>query len=473
LRVYPSWEAYDETVSVLEPSQRANYERAGIILQPKQIAFAKRARDADDMDAPNEIGVGGARGGGKSFSVFSQIAVDDCIRFPGLKVLYLRRTAKASQEQLFDLTQSILSRVNCVPKATRIDFPNGSRIVIGGYKDDKEAMKYQGIEFDTLVIEELTQLTEHTYKTLRLSARSSKGWRPRYYNTFNPLGIGHQWVKKRFIDPFRKGLKTKAVFIPSTVEDNAFNNSEYVENLDELSGAEKRAYRYGDWDVASGAYFETWHYDSHTIEPLTEIPDYWTVWAAMDAGFQHWNMIYFLAEDTDGNIIIFREIAHRKCHPDVISPDVLNALAAYDIPFHKLACFVAGTDAFQLRAGQEMPLSDQYGLYNIGLQQVDMSPGSRVLGWQRISKLMGDPRNGKPTRLFITRNCEKLIDTLPYLECDPNHPEDIKKWDTDENGNGGDDPADAARYGIFSTPDHRRASVYIADNGYAPMAGSY
>lgn len=471
--MYPSWEEYERTVSVLEPSQRANYERAGIILQPKQIAFAKRAREADNMANPNEIGVGGARGGGKSFSVFAQIAADDCVRFPGLKVLYLRRTAKASQEQLFDLTQSILSHVDCEPKATRIDYPNGSRIVIGGYKDDKEAMKYQGIEFDTLVIEELTQLTEHTYKTLRLSARSSKGWRPRYYNTFNPLGIGHQWVKKRFIDPFRRGEATKAVFIPSTVEDNAFNNLEYVDNLDELTGAEKRAFRYGDWDVASGAYFETWHYDSHTIPPLEHIPDYWTVWAAMDAGFQHWNMIYFLAEDTDGNIIIFHELAHRKCHPDVIAPDVLNAMDAYNIPRHRFAGFYAGTDAFQLRAGQETTLADQYGLYNIALQMVDMSPGTRILGWQRMSKLLGDPRNGKVNRLFITRNCDKLIDTLPYLECDPNHPEDINKWDTDENGNGGDDPADAARYGVFSAPNHAGIFVGVGGESYDPLKGAF
>jgi phage terminase large subunit len=443
-----SWDAYEQAISVLAPDQRANYERAGIVLQPKQIAFAKAARDADHLDNPNEIGIGGARGGGKSFNVFSQIAVDDCIRFPGLKVLYLRKTAKAGQEQMRDLVERTLAHVPCTPLATRIEFANGSRIVIGGFKDDKEAMKYQGIEFDTLVIEELTQLSEHTYKTLRLSARSSKGWRPRYYNTFNPLGIGHQWVKKRFVDPFRQGEQGKTRFIPSTVEDNAFNNVEYIENLDDLSGAELRAFRYGDWDVLAGAYFEVWDYNTHVIKPLTEIPKHWRIYASMDAGFQHWNMIYFHAEDTDGNTYTFHELAHRKHHPDTIAPDIHAALAGYGLKTHDLNFFTVGTDAFRLVAGQQATLADQYLLHNIALIPADMSPGSRIMGWQLMNRMLGDPRNDKRPRWFITDNCRMLKDSLPYAERDPRNPEDVLKWDTDEDGKGGDDPLDGVRYGL-------------------------
>lgn len=443
-----SWDAYEQAISILEPDQRANYERAGIVLQPKQIAFAKAARDADNLDNANELGIGGARGGGKSFNVFSQIAVDDCIRFPGLKVLYLRKTAKAGQEQMRDLVERTLSNVPCTPLATRIEFANGSRIVIGGFKDDKEAMKYQGIEFDILAIEELTQLSEHTYKTLRLSARSSKGWRPRYYTTFNPLGIGHQWVKKRFVDPFRRGEQAKTLFIPSTVEDNAFNNIEYVENLDDLTGAELRAFRYGDWDVLAGAYFEVWDYNTHVVKPLADMPKHWRYYASMDAGFQHWNTIYFHAEDTDGNTYTFHELAHRKHHPETIAPDVHAALAGYGLRVYDLNFFTVGTDAFRLVAGQQQTLADQYLLHNIALIPADMSPGSRIMGWQLMNKLLGDPRNGKQSRWYITENCRRLIDSLPYAERDPRNPEDVLKWDTDEDGKGGDDALDGARYGI-------------------------
>jgi hypothetical protein len=51
-----------------------------------------------------------------------------------------------------------------------------------------------------------------------------------------------------------------------------------------------------------------------------------------------------------------------------------------------------------------------------------------------------------PPRLFFHQRCARLIETLPALQHDPNRPEDILKVDADEDGNGGDDAADALRY---------------------------
>ncbi|MGP1609490.1 MAG: phage terminase large subunit, partial [Burkholderiales bacterium] len=397
--------------------------------------------------------MGGARGGSKSFTLFSQVAVDDCQRFPDLKFLYLRLTEKSSKEQLHELVGKTLRRVQCDVNTERIVYPNGSRIIIGGFKDDREALKYQGLEYDGILIEELTQLRQSTYTTIGLSNRTSKaGWRPRIYTSFNPMGVGHMFVKKRFIEPYRNGTETDTHFIPATVDDNVMVNPEYVKKLDNLTGVLNRAYRHGDFDVASGAYFETWDYDTHTIPVMSrdQLPAHWRKWAAMDTGFQHWNMVYFFTEDGDGNTYIFHEIAHRKQHPATIAPDIHAGLAGYGLSIQHLNFFTVGTDAFRLVAGQQSAVADQYALHNIGLTAADMSPGSRIMGWQLISRMIGDPRNKKPSRLFITRNCRMLIDTLPYAERDPHNPEDIKKWDTDEDGNGGDDPIDCARYGLMT-----------------------
>jgi hypothetical protein len=43
-----------------------------------------------------------------------------------------------------------------------------------------------------------------------------------------------------------------------------------------------------------------------------------------------------------------------------------------------------------------------------------------------------------------------LIDTIPYLERDPNNAEDVRKVDADGDGRGGDDAYDALRYGIYA-----------------------
>ena len=48
--------------------------------------------------------------------------------------------------------------------------------------------------------------------------------------------------------------------------------------------------------------------------------------------------------------------------------------------------------------------------------------------------------------LFILPRCARLIETLPALQHDPNRPDDVLKVDADEDGNGGDDTADALRY---------------------------
>ena len=50
------------------------------------------------------------------------------------------------------------------------------------------------------------------------------------------------------------------------------------------------------------------------------------------------------------------------------------------------------------------------------------------------------------------RRCSKLIETLPILEHNSSRPEDVLKIDCDEDGKGGDDAADCARYGLMHSP---------------------
>ncbi len=469
-----NWQAYTDAVSVLSDDQRQRFERAGVVLRPKQALFAHAARLADTAPNPSEIAIGGARGGGKSHIVLGQAGIDDCQRMPGLKALYLRRTAKASKEQLTDLFHKLLAKVECEITATQVRFPNGSRIIVGGFKDDSQAVSYQGLEYSLLIIEELTQLHESTYKTLRLSLRTSnEKWRPRVYTSFNPLGIGHMWTKKRFIDPYRENRQDHTFFIPSTVDDNPFVNAEYVGNLEELTGAELQAYRYGNWDVAAGAYFDTWDYDTHVIPPFEKIPSHWRVWAAMDAGYSHWNITQFFTEDSDGNVYVFHELAHRKAHPDSIAPDIHAALIAYGLNAHHLPPISVGTDAFRLTAGQNTTLADQYRVYNIAMQPADMSPGSRIAGARAVSKALGNPREGKRGNLYITRNCQRLIESMPYAERDPKNPEDIKKWDTDDNGAGGDDSLDCLRYGLIAGLTAGGSEGHVAHATYRTFDGVY
>jgi hypothetical protein len=48
------------------PEQIQNFVRAGVVLQPRQLAASAAARLCDAPGGPTAIGYGGSRGGGKS-----------------------------------------------------------------------------------------------------------------------------------------------------------------------------------------------------------------------------------------------------------------------------------------------------------------------------------------------------------------------------------------------------------------------
>src|ERR1035437_7828019 len=75
---------------------------------PWQWAFHSAAREADKEGGPVDIGLGGARGPGKSHAVLSQVALDDCQRIQNLKCLFLRQTGSSAKESFDDLVSKTL-----------------------------------------------------------------------------------------------------------------------------------------------------------------------------------------------------------------------------------------------------------------------------------------------------------------------------------------------------------------------------
>lgn len=70
---------------------------AGYVPQPRQMEFHAAAREADHNEELNEIGYGGARGGGKTHCVFAGAALDDCQKFAELNGLFLRKKSRVGR----------------------------------------------------------------------------------------------------------------------------------------------------------------------------------------------------------------------------------------------------------------------------------------------------------------------------------------------------------------------------------------
>ena len=461
--------------------QMENFLRAEILLQPRQMAASAAARRCDRADGPTALGYGGARGGGKSHWLLAQMGADDCQRVPGLKCLLLRKVGKANMEHFEDLRKRLFSGLKHEFAAYRgvLTFANGSRIIAGHFQSEKDIDAYLGLEYDVIGIEEATTLTSRKYQDISTCCRSSKvladghHWRPRIYSTTNPGGVGHAWYRAKFILGLEKSDKSKAHFIPARVDDNQFNNPEYRQVLEGLTGWQKRAWLEGDWDIAAGQFFTTFRRAVHVVGDVDDsgvspqflpptIPQKhagltplavfdetrareWFI--ALDYGFAHYTVALLGCTDGDGNIFVVDEHAERLWLPQRHAAAIKAMIGRRKIGDRRLELgdikrIVAGADVFS-RQSDGTTIAAQYAQHGLTLRVANTD---RINGWAEILQRFGDVDGGIRPTLFIHKRCGRLIETLPTLQHDPNRPEDVLKVDADEDGVGGDDAADALRY---------------------------
>lgn len=119
---------------------------------PRQAEFfASRAR---------HTAYGGARGGGKSWAVRTKAKLL-ALRYPGIKILIIRRTYP---ELLNNHINTLIGELHGIAKYNRQDkcfrFTNGSTIKFGYCASDGDLDQYQGAEYDVVFLDEATQLQE-------------------------------------------------------------------------------------------------------------------------------------------------------------------------------------------------------------------------------------------------------------------------------------------------------------------------
>ncbi len=427
-----------------------------IALQPKQKQFAQA------IEQYPITFYGGAKGGGKSKGL-QLIMLLRRFMYPGSTGAIFRRTFPELEgnhiRPLFQAFPELRPYYNESKKL--LTLPNEATLQFCHCNNEGDVDLYQGREFHDLAIDEAGQWPEPMFRRLLGSNRSSKaGISPRAMLTGNPGGIGHGWLKRLFIDK-RFNDREKAedyFFIQALVDDNAAlmeNDPAYIHRLDsEPNEALRKAYRYGDWNIFAGQFFQEISKEVHFIEPFP-IPDHWNRFGAYDYGYNHPGAFGWFTNDEDGNTYLYREFVQAGKRVDEFAKQLnrhSDTAALYPI--------VAGHDCWAKRShtinaneGAPPPtIAEEFQSHGINLRQavIDRTQGASqlrsYLAWQN------KPPKNKP-RLYIFNTCPIAFDTLSRMIHDPDRVEDVLKVDaTDGDPLSGDDAYDMIRYGLMSRP---------------------
>ncbi len=270
---------------------------------PKQTAFL--------LVPHREVLFGGAAGGGKSIGVLA--AASQYLDVPGYSALVLRQTYKdlALPGGLMDIAHQWWANTDAKWKAQDYTwtFPGGGTLVFGYLERESDKYRYQGTNYQYIGFDELTQFeTETRYLYLFSRLRRLKGFEVplRVRATSNPGGIGHEWVKKRFMTE----RTSDRLFIPSFIDDNPYlDEDEYRAALAELDPTTREQLESGNWEIdPRGGIFRRHWFKLIDAAPSNVIRRvrYWDLAASVEEEFRNpdWTVGTRMNLTSDGTYFI-------------------------------------------------------------------------------------------------------------------------------------------------------------------------
>lgn len=383
----------------------------------------------------------------------------------------------------------------------RIDFFHDkgsvSQIYLRHVQHEKDMYNYQGSEIHLLLSDETTHLTEKIYLFLRTRVRLGShkidypevqkhlpwvkpGKFPMIFCGSNPGNIGHNFVKRMFIDsappntvwqtPKEQG-GLKRVFIPARLEDNKAllaEDPDYADRLLGAGGALAKALLEGSWDIASGgAISDVWDDSVHVVEPFI-IPENCFVTRSFDFGTFHPSAVLYTmisngetVKDYQGNDLYFQpdsQIVIHEIYNWNGNDNEGNRMSAYDVgrqiaryeatlPYRdNIRCGPGDNQIFQNRGGIHQTIHDllvdgyndematlakENEGYKWGYDvtklfiRADQSANSRVQGLNLVRSYLQGALDGESKGLYFFNTCRHCIRTIPTLPRSESNPEDV------------------------------------------------
>ncbi len=373
-------------------------------------------------------------------------------------------------------------------------WPDGEELLLRYMARPDDYWNYHGHEYPWIGWEELTNWhTGDCYESMFACSRSPKKGMPRKYRaTCNPYGVGHNWVKARFIDHGPMGTiitdetGLQRVRITGSLNENKIlleADPHYIQKLEAITDEhKKKAWLKGSWDIVAGGYFDdVWRRAKHVI-PYFRPPNTWKLFRSFDWGLAKPSSLGFWTCVTDntpvkigdrtrtfprGTLIRLKEwYTVEKDHQGKSVPDkglrLTNTELGAAIVLHsagrKWAGCVAdpsiwnetGSDKNKTTYSQLVAGAKKAG----GTLKFSKASTSRKPGWQLVRAMLKESLKDNPEDpcLLFTDVCTEAIRTFPVLQKSKVDPDDI---DTDQE----DHAADEIRYACMTNPLKLRGPV--------------
>ena len=345
-------------------------------------------------------------------------------------------------------------------------FVSGASLKMRYLASEESVNSYIGHEYTWMGFDQLDSWPKQaTVDKLKANLRNPHGIPSRMVSTANPGGVGHNWIKARYIDPapprtlISEGTSATKCYIPATVYDNEIlmkSDPDYINRLKD-SGAEwlVRAWLYGDWDIVAGGMFDdVWKRDVHVIEPF-EIPKSWRVDRSFDWGSSAPFSVQWWAESDGtpapngkvyprGTLFHIAEWYGCTGNPNegikMLASEIARGIIDIEKKMNRRVS-PAGADPSIFATSNGTSIADEMARVGVRWEKAD---NARKAGWEKLRRLMKASLKERMEEagLFVFSTCRQFIRTVPSL---PRDGRDMEDLDTSTE----DHIADACRYRIM------------------------
>ena len=430
---------------------------------------------------------GGAAGPGKSRAIIEE-AHAQALECANSDSLVLRRTMKELESAIISQYERYIpyKRLGIKYNSSKhvAQYPNGSRLMFGYCRTERDVYQYQGGAYLFIGFDELTLFTLKQWQFLSSRNRAegkvytagpNKG-QPAFAcmaGASNPGNTGHAfckalWIEKRPAPGMESAAKYNAAdyeFIPALIDDNPIyaNDADYRATLEALPDMLRRAFLLGDWNIFAGQYFDIFQRGTHTAAGETLVAKPWyPIWISIDWGFEHNAAVYWHRQEGE-RTVTFREIVKNHLTPVQLAHAIVDAMREKDkygqpkgpITEKIQEVYLSAEDVFNKHSWGENSVAELMNdvFVEAGMPHCGPADNDRVGGWMLMYQML------QTECWMISEDCPKLIETLPMMTRDiEKNPEDCQKVD-------GDDPPDSARYGLKSklSPGRKPVGVRVAE----------